>query len=306
MALYAIAGMDQKIESPVPIVQRIIPWGQWNQRPGYKLLQPPDWIQHETGNERPGTDALNHAAYLEGGAMARDPQTGNLYSQVVSWHFSVDKDRIVQHIPVDEVTWQGADGNGPGNWRCISSELCVPSDGDETKARHNAENLCGQVLKAKGRTRESIGNHWMYNYENAPSVRHHCPEHMLFRDNYWPTFVNNAAKIIEGEAHSDAYRLGQLPDWWSTGAIAIPENREYHGTTLYYARMTYTALRDNVFARAWASGKAPLTRKPLVKGEQFEGIYRFKASGVWWILTKYGSRIRASHCSPWVSIKEVT
>lgn len=192
MALYSIAGLTTKVESNVPITVDLIPVGQTNQRPGYKLHQPPNWIQHETGNADSGAGAKFHRDFLFNGAPDNEG-----VSQELSYHFTVDDHSIYQMIPIDEMTWQAADGSGPGNYQCISCELCVNRDGNETKARHNAEALCGAILKVLGRPASAIGRHWDYNYGNAPALRHHCPDHMM-NDGYWPTFVANAAKIITG------------------------------------------------------------------------------------------------------------
>lgn len=301
--MHAIAGLDTPIFLPddVEFTIDLIPFGQRNQRPGFALRTPSDWIQHETGNYRAGADALMHSRYMDNGAP-----DGNGVSQMLGYHFTTDDKRIIQKLPINEVSYQAADGGGDGNFRCISNELCVHQGIDKARSRRNAEYLAAGVLKALGRTVESVGSHWTYNYGNAPQYRHRCPELMMFKDNYWPTFVANIGKIMFGdEAVGAVYVPGTLPDWFTSGAISEPINREYNGTTLYYARMTYTALKPRVYCRAWASATAPQTRSPLKKGETFEGIYRFKASGVWWILSKYGSRIRASHCSPFITIKEV-
>lgn len=189
MSLYAVSGLPVKIELPVPLYVDLISPYQKNQRPGLTLWSPPKWIQHETANENAGADASMHNRWLHSGADG----------QVVSFHFVVDDHSIYQMIPITEVTWQAADGNGPGNFQCISCELCVNAGADERKARNNAEALCGGILKALGQPASAIGRHWDYNFANDPSVRHHCPDHMM-NEGYWPTFVANAAKIIQGGA----------------------------------------------------------------------------------------------------------
>src|SRR5690242_17441567 len=123
MTLYGVAGLPVKIDLPVPLIQAIIPVGQTNQRPGIKRQTPGYWVQHETANTAAGADAAMHARYLLQGADGSQ----------VSWHFTVDDHQIYQHIPVDEVTWQAADGGGPGNMSGVSCEMAVNSDGDEAK-----------------------------------------------------------------------------------------------------------------------------------------------------------------------------
>jgi hypothetical protein len=138
---------------------------------------------HETANTNTGADADMHARYLANGADGSQ----------VSWHFSVDDHHIVQHIPISEVTWQSADGSGPGNMSGVSCELCVNSDGNEALTRRNAEALVGTICAALRLTVDQIKRHWDMNA--ADPNRHHCPDHMM-TENYWPQFVANAGVVI--------------------------------------------------------------------------------------------------------------
>jgi hypothetical protein len=180
---YAVAGLATKIVLPVPLIQAIIPTGQTNQRPGIPRQTPGFWVQHETANTNPGADAAMHARYLANGADGSQ----------VSWHFTVDDHQIYQHIPIDEVTWQAADGAGPGNMSGVSCELCVNSDGDKGLIRRNGEALCGTICAALGLTVDQIKRH--YDFNAADPNRHHCPDEMM-NEGYWPQFVANAGVVI--------------------------------------------------------------------------------------------------------------
>ena len=147
MALYTVAGLDTQIELPVPLIVKLIPTGQKNQRPGIKRRTPGYWVQHETANYNAGAGAEMHYRYLAGGAMTW--VNGKQVSQVLSFHFAVDDKAIYQMIPGDEVTWQAADSDGPGNMSGISCELCVNPDADWATARKNAEALAGGASRAR-------------------------------------------------------------------------------------------------------------------------------------------------------------
>ena len=187
-AQYDVAGLGKLIALPVPLIQKIIPAGQTNQRPGIARQTPGYWVQHETSNPSPGADAAMHARYLLQGANGGQ----------VSWHFTVDDHQIYQHIPVNEVTWQAADGAGPGNMSGVSCEMCVNADGDEAKARHNAEALCAAICAALGLGPDRVKRH--YDFNQADPNRHHCPDHMM-NDGYWPTFVQNVTNLMQGGAN---------------------------------------------------------------------------------------------------------
>jgi len=183
--LYSVAGLPGQIELPVPLIQAILPTSQTNQRPGISRQTPGYWVQHETANTNAGADAAMHARYLANGADGSQ----------VSWHFTVDDHQIYQHIPINEVTWQAADGSGPGNMSGVSCELCVNSDGNKARIRANGEALAGAICKALGLGVDRVKRH--YDFNAADPNRHHCPDEMM-NENYWPTFVNNVGKIITG------------------------------------------------------------------------------------------------------------
>src|SRR5690606_5958683 len=116
------------------IVQRLIPVGRAN-RPGQKIT--PTYITiHETDNTDAGADAERHAKYLaENDDAAKKP---------VSWHFTVDDKRIVQHLPTNEMGYHA--GSVTGNRQSIGVEICVNRDGDYKKAVQNAVWLVKKLM----------------------------------------------------------------------------------------------------------------------------------------------------------------
>lgn len=189
MPLYPVAGLPVPIELPVPLVIDLIPRSQTMQRPGIPRDTPGYYIQHETANYNTGADAEMHNRYLHNGAQG----------QYLSFHFAVDDGVIYQMIPVTEVTWQAADGSGPGNMSGISCELCVNQDANWTVARHNAEALAGGVMKALGMGIDRLKRH--YDFNAADPDRHYCPKEMM-TSGYWATFVSNVGTIIGGSVQS--------------------------------------------------------------------------------------------------------
>ena len=98
----------------------------------------PEWITvHNTGNASRGANAETHNRYIKNGAGGR----------MASWHFTVDEDRIYQHIPTNRSAWHCTDGaNGTGNRKSIGVEICMHSDQkDYKKAEANAIWLINQL-----------------------------------------------------------------------------------------------------------------------------------------------------------------
>lgn len=76
-------------------------------------------IIHDAGNYSKDADALAHASYLHNMAT--------INTTYIGWQDTVDADRIVQHIPNNEIAYHVGDGtkaNG-GNMSGIGIAMCV-------------------------------------------------------------------------------------------------------------------------------------------------------------------------------------
>lgn len=268
MGLYPVAGLAQQISLPVPLIQAIIPAGQTNQRPGIKRQTPGYWVQHETANTAAGADAAMHARYLAQGADGSQ----------VSWHFTVDDHQIYQHIPIDEVTWQAADGAGPGNMSGVSCEMAVNSDGNEATARTNTEALAGAICKALGLGVDRVKRH--YDFNAADPNRHFCPQHMM-QQNYWPTFVANVGKIIQGGTVS-------VP---AQPAVAYPAGLDKSLAASWFGKVTgddkkvYAFDENGPVSQAWITNGAATGQYPaLISVQHFDvrAYFRFANGLVLW------------------------
>jgi len=148
------------------IIQDIIPKGNHN-RPGVKI-RPRFITVHDTANKAKGADAKSHARYLKNGAGGRE----------VSWHFTVDDEVIIQHLPPDEMGWHA--GSGTGNRESIGIEICENEDGNRAKAEANAVELIRYLMKELDIpiSRVVPHQHWTGKY---------CPRNILPR---WSDFLD--------------------------------------------------------------------------------------------------------------------
>lgn len=94
-----------------PIHPMLIPIRNGYQRPGRKAHTPRRSIQHGTGNQN--SLAYSDATWIFNGADGAQ----------TCMNFETDDTEVYQLVPVDEVTYQAADGSGPGNENGISSEM---------------------------------------------------------------------------------------------------------------------------------------------------------------------------------------
>lgn len=61
-------------------------------------------VVHDTASAAPSANADAHSNWLL--SMANDPNS----THSVSWHFTVDENKIINHIPIDEVAYHAGDG----------------------------------------------------------------------------------------------------------------------------------------------------------------------------------------------------
>lgn len=295
MPLYSVAGLATKIDLPVPLIIDLIPASQTNNRPGITLSKPYHWVQHETGNVAPGTGARWHSQWLR-------QQTNTQ----VSFHFAVDDKVIYQMVPVNEVTWQAADGSGPGNMSGVSGELCVNRDADKALSRRNAEALAGAICKELVIPVSRVKRHWDFN-QNDPN-RHHCPDQMM-NDGYWPTFQRNVGAIIAGgnptpsptTTAAPVYATPDVPPWLTDEELAKGIDRKLGTSHCRAARRSFT-VHTQTARRKYATLDSLIVGPDLLPGETFIGHFVFENEGERWILTKQGTRIRNADCYPLVVV----
>lgn len=164
----------------VPFEARIIPKGNSN-RPAYSMS--PKFITvHTTENKSRGADARAHSNFVNNGGG----------SAGVSWHFTVDDKRIVQHLPLNENGWHAGDGgSGTGNRQSIGIETCENSDGNFEQALANVAKLVRFLM---GHTGIGLGNvvphqRWSGKY---------CPRPILDRKGGFEGFK----RMVEGSTNT--------------------------------------------------------------------------------------------------------
>lgn len=178
------------------IITDLIAKGRKN-RPG--RANPMQYITvHETDNYDIGADALSHAKYLKSDSA--------VYKQV-SWHYTVDDKRVVQHIPDNEDAWHAGDGAGTGNRKSIGIEICVNKDGNFTKAVDNATKLVADLCKKHDIPIERVVQHHYWKGKN-------CPQMIRSGKPYsWDTFINKVRNHLNPPA---VVKTDEPSDWAET------------------------------------------------------------------------------------------
>ncbi|PHC14361.1 N-acetylmuramoyl-L-alanine amidase [Bacillus toyonensis] len=101
----------------------------------------------------------------------------------VSFHIAVDDKEAVQGIPLERNAWACGDGNGSGNRKSISVEICYSLSGGDRyyKAEENAVDVVRQIMSMYNIPIENVRTHqsWSGKY---------CPHRML-AEGRWNSFI---------------------------------------------------------------------------------------------------------------------
>ncbi len=194
----------------VPVIAKIIEaHGKKNVRTLKKMTEVIGITNHNTANSSPAADAAMHAKYLQ--------NVENADKAYISVHLFVDDEKIVQTVPLDEVTYHAGDSKGDGNYKTISIEIC--ENGDIAKAEENAKKLNAALLLT---------------YPNLKIYKHQdwsgkfCPRRILSRPNGWQDFVDGVNGYVK---KADAAQT-DIPDWGIEPVEFMTKNKITDGKRL--------------------------------------------------------------------------
>ena len=145
-------------------------------------------VVHNTAND---ATAQNEVAY-----MIRNKNQ-------VSFHYAVDDQEVVQGIPITRNTWHAGDGNGEGNRKGISIEICYSKSGGTRfdQAEKNAAHFIATLLRERGWGIEKVKKH--QDFRNK-----YCPHRTL--DKGWNGFIQMIKSYLNDipVTSSSGFRVG--------------------------------------------------------------------------------------------------
>lgn len=141
---------------PIPWMVNHIPRTTSNKRrPGERMT--PEYLTiHSTGN--PTSKALGERSWL----------TNAQNDRTASFHIVVDETMAVECIPFNEVAWHAGDGNGDGNKKSISIEIC--ESGNRGKVLRNAILLAARILREADMTADNLRRHHDWATKMCPRI----------------------------------------------------------------------------------------------------------------------------------------
>ena len=168
-----VGGDATAIFRSVGLSQDMIPagrYGRWKARP----MNPRYITIHSTQNFAASADAAQHGRALKSGALRGNNSLGYL-----TWHFSTDDRKTIQHLPANE-RGEHADFDGPGNRYSIGIEMCENRGSSRAVTVDRTARLTAILMHAYDIPLRNVVPHYhwpRYKYKDNPHKN--CPHFLL-------------------------------------------------------------------------------------------------------------------------------
>ncbi len=157
------------------ITKMLVPESKYNIKCPYKM-NPEFIVIHNTAND---ASAMSEISYMIGN------------NNKVSYHCAIDNYRVVQGVPFNRNTWNAGDGgNGNGNRKGISLEICYSKSGGEDfeEAEKLAAEYIAYLLKQYGWGIDKVKKHQDF-------ANKYCPHRTLNMG--WQRFLDMVSSYLE-------------------------------------------------------------------------------------------------------------
>lgn len=171
-------------------------------------------VVHNTAND---ATAENEVAY-----MIRNKNQ-------VSFHYAVDDQEVVQGVPINRNTWHAGDGNGEGNRKGISIEICYSKSGGTRfdQAEKNAAHFIANLLRERGWGIEKVKKHQDFRNKYCPhrTLDKGCNGFLQMIKSYLndiPVTSSSGFKVgekVRVKESATQYATGQALAWFVKGSI---------------------------------------------------------------------------------------
>ncbi len=119
---------------------------------------------HGTDNSRVGADAKAHAKFVKNTGFYTNRAGEKIW---VSWHYTVDDNRIIKHLPLNEM---GFHARNNGNLRSIGIEICMNAGINQNAAFLRAARLVAALLYDLKKPIDIVVPHHHWTGKNCPSL----------------------------------------------------------------------------------------------------------------------------------------
>ncbi len=165
---------DQMLRE-VNLRQDFIPQGRHG-RKVYRAMYPRYITIHATENYT--GDAFDHARALKAGALRAHKRPGGNRIGYLTWHFTVQQNVAVQHLPTRE-QGEHADFDGPGNNYSIGIEMCEHRGNSIPQTLERTAKLAAFLMKEYGIPLNHVVPHWYWPRHGVSPLHKNCPHYLM-------------------------------------------------------------------------------------------------------------------------------
>ncbi|NWK56039.1 N-acetylmuramoyl-L-alanine amidase [Verrucomicrobiaceae bacterium N1E253] len=133
---------------------------------------------HSTQNYSPSADAWRHSLALNNGKLRARKRRGGNRIGYLTWHYSVDQYRCVQHLPTNE-QGEHADFDGPGNNYSIGIEMCENRGNSRRATLERTAKLTAWLMYKHNIPLRKVVPHYHWRRKGLAVEHKNCPHFLL-------------------------------------------------------------------------------------------------------------------------------
>jgi len=145
----------------------------------YKRRMNPRYITvHSTQNYSAGADAWKHSLALKNGKLRATKRVGGNRIGYLVWHYSIDENVAVQHLPTNE-QGEHADFDGPGNNYSIGIEMCEHKGNSRSATLDRTAKLIAYLMYEEKIPIYNVVPHYHWERTGLSKPHKNCPHYLL-------------------------------------------------------------------------------------------------------------------------------
>ncbi|MEM9479090.1 MAG: N-acetylmuramoyl-L-alanine amidase [Verrucomicrobiota bacterium] len=164
-----------QFQREINLVKRYIQKGRHG-RKYHRSMKPRYITVHSTQNY--SGDAWDHARALENGKLRAYKRRGGNRIGYLTWHFTVQEDVAIQHLPTNE-QGEHADFDGPGNNYSIGIEMCEHHGNSRTQTTDRTAKLCASLMHQYNIPLKNVVPHYHWPRKGQSPEHKNCPHFLL-------------------------------------------------------------------------------------------------------------------------------
>ncbi len=161
----------------VNVHKSYIPKGRYG-RKVRRRMRPRYITIHSTQNYSASADAWRHAKALRTGRLRAHKRRGGNRIGYLTWHYTVDEDVAVQHLPTNE-QGEHADFDGPGNNYSIAIEMCENRGNSRSATIERTAKLTAWLMHKYDIPLRKVVPHYHWRRKGLSPEHKNCPHYLL-------------------------------------------------------------------------------------------------------------------------------